>query len=138
MPTSSSSGVLALFHSRNKLLCRFEAYSYVFTAQTTGLWKTACDSLAQTRETAQIIIYGSRILEGSATCNLCVRDFEIRPVYTTKISGFQKRFPDFRWDFRIAQALAGISDYKQKFREISGKILRDFWISGKFLIACDF
>ena len=25
-------------------------YSYVFTAQTTGLWKTACDSLAQTRE----------------------------------------------------------------------------------------
>ena len=28
----------------------FEAYSYVFTAQTTGLWKTACDSLAQTRE----------------------------------------------------------------------------------------
>ena len=28
----------------------FEAYKYVFTAQTTGLWKTACDSLAQTRE----------------------------------------------------------------------------------------
>ena len=27
----------------------FEAYSYVFTAQTTGLWKTACDSLAQMR-----------------------------------------------------------------------------------------
>ena len=60
MPTSSSSGVLALFSPRNKLLCWFEAYSYVFTAQTTGLWKTACDSLAQTRETAQI--YGSRIL----------------------------------------------------------------------------
>ena len=60
MPTSSSSGVLALFSARNKLLCWFEAYSYVFTAQTTGLWKTACDSLAQTRETAQI--YGSRIL----------------------------------------------------------------------------
>ena len=60
MPTSSSSGVLALFSPRNKLLCWFEAYSYVFTAQTTGLWKTACDSLAQTRETAQI--YGSRKL----------------------------------------------------------------------------
>ena len=60
MPTSSSSGILALFSPRNKLLCWFEAYSYVFTAQTTGLWKTACDSLAQTRETAQI--YGSRIL----------------------------------------------------------------------------
>ena len=58
--TSSSSGVLALFPPRNKLLCWFEAYSYVFTAQTTGLWKTACVSLAQTRETAQI--YGSRIL----------------------------------------------------------------------------
>ena len=42
------------FPPRNKLLCWFEAYSYVFTAQTTGLWKTACDSLAQTRETAQI------------------------------------------------------------------------------------
>ena len=50
MPTSSSSGVLALFPPRNKLLCWFEAYSYVFTAQTTGLWKTACDSLAQTRD----------------------------------------------------------------------------------------
>ena len=60
MPTSSSSGVLALFPPRNKRLCWFEAYSYVFTAQTTCLWKTACDSLAQTRETAQI--YGSRIL----------------------------------------------------------------------------
>ena len=60
MPTSSSSDVLALFPPRNKLLCWFEAYSYIFTAQTTDLWKTACDSLAQTRETAQI--YGSRIL----------------------------------------------------------------------------
>ena len=60
MPTSSSSGILALFSPRNKLLYWFEAYSYVFTAQTTGLWKRACDSLAQTRETAQI--YGSRIL----------------------------------------------------------------------------
>ena len=44
MPTSNSSGVLALFSPRNKLLCWFGAYSYVFTAQTTGLWKTACDS----------------------------------------------------------------------------------------------
>ena len=41
-------------------------YRYVFTAQTkglwktVGLWKTACDLLALTRETAQI--YGSRIL----------------------------------------------------------------------------
>ena len=58
--TSSSSGVLEVFPPRNKLLCWFEAYSYVLTAQTRGLWKTACDSLAQTRETAQI--YGSRIL----------------------------------------------------------------------------
>ena len=31
------------FSPRNKLLCWFEAYSYVFTAQTMGLWKTACD-----------------------------------------------------------------------------------------------
>ena len=60
MLTSSSSGVLELFFRRNKLLCWREAYSYVLTAQTTGPWKTACDSLAQTRETAQI--YGSRIL----------------------------------------------------------------------------
>ena len=44
----------AFFPPRNKLLCWFEAYSYVFTAQTTALWKTACDSLAQTCETAQI------------------------------------------------------------------------------------
>ena len=58
--TSSSSGVLEVFPPRNKLLCWFEAYSYVLTAQTRGLWKTACDSLAQTRETAHI--YGSRIL----------------------------------------------------------------------------
>ena len=36
MATSSSSGVLALFPPRNKLLCWFEAYSYVFTAQTTA------------------------------------------------------------------------------------------------------
>ena len=40
-------------------LTRFHC-SYVLTAQTMGQWKTACDSLAQTRETAQI--YGSRIL----------------------------------------------------------------------------
>ena len=63
--TSSSSGILTIFPPRNKLLCWFEAYSYVFTAKTTGLWKTACDSLAQTRETAQI--YGSRILIGPPT-----------------------------------------------------------------------
>ena len=126
MPTSSSSGVLALFHPRNKLLCRFEAYSYVFTAQTTGLWKTACDSLAQTRETAQIIIYGSRILEGSATCNLCVRDFEIRPV--------QRRFQDFKRDFQISAGISGLHKhllgflitsknfviFPAKFCEISG------------------
>ena len=60
MLTSSSSGVLELFPPRNKLLCQREAYSYVLTAQTTGPWKTACDLLAQTSETAQI--YGSRIL----------------------------------------------------------------------------
>ena len=60
LPRAAPSSVLALFSPRNKLLCWFEAYSYVFTAQTTGLWKTACDSLAHTRETAQI--YGSRIL----------------------------------------------------------------------------
>ena len=76
-------------------------------------------------------IYAIDYTEGSATCNSCVRDFEIRRVYTKKISGFQKRFPDFRWDFRISQALAGISDYRQK-------ISRDFWISVKILIACDF
>ena len=51
---------LTTFRPRNKLLCYFEAYSYVFTAQTTGLWKRACDSLAQTHEMEQI--YGSRIL----------------------------------------------------------------------------
>ena len=28
----------------------FEACSYIFTAHTTGLWKTACDSLAQTHK----------------------------------------------------------------------------------------
>ena len=52
---------LTTFRPRNKLLRYFEAYSYVFTAQTTGLWKRACDSLAQTHETEQIY-YGSRIL----------------------------------------------------------------------------
>ena len=60
LPRAAPASYIALFSARNKLLCWFEAYSYVFTAQTTGLWKTACDSLAQTRETAQI--YGSRIL----------------------------------------------------------------------------
>ena len=60
LPRAAPASYIAIFPQRNKLLCWFEAYSYVFTAQTTGLWKTACDSLAQTRETAQI--YGSRIL----------------------------------------------------------------------------
>ena len=45
--TSSSSGVLALFFSHEiSFYASFEAYSYVFTAQTTSLWKTACDPLA--------------------------------------------------------------------------------------------
>ena len=49
--TSSSSGVLALFFFHEiSFYASFEAYSYVFTAQTTDLWKTARDSLAQTRE----------------------------------------------------------------------------------------
>ena len=50
--TSSNSGVLALFIFFHEIsfYASFEAYSYVFTLQTTGLWKTACDSLAQTRE----------------------------------------------------------------------------------------
>ena len=49
--------------------------------------------------------------DGSTTCSSCARDFEMRarfrnPTSTTKISGFQKRFPlefhDFTstcWDF---------------------------------------
>ena len=48
--------VSSAFSPRNKLLCWFKAYSYVFTAQTTG----AVENSAQTRETAQI--YGLRIL----------------------------------------------------------------------------
>ena len=48
--------VSSAFSPRNKLLCWFETYSYVFTAQTTG----AVENSAQTHETAQI--YGSRIL----------------------------------------------------------------------------
>ena len=49
--TSSSSGILALFFLHEiSFYASFEAYSYVFTAQTTGLWKIACDSLAQTRK----------------------------------------------------------------------------------------
>ena len=49
--TSSSSSVVALFFFNEiSFYASFEAYSYVSTAQTTGLWKTACDSLAQTRE----------------------------------------------------------------------------------------
>ena len=48
--TSSSSGVLSLFSHDISFYASFEAYNYVFTAQTTGLWKTACDSSAQTGE----------------------------------------------------------------------------------------
>ena len=40
----------AVFSHKISFYASFEAYSYVFTAQTMGLWKTACDSLAQTRE----------------------------------------------------------------------------------------
>ena len=40
----------AVFFHEISFYASFEAYSYVFTAQTTGLWKTACDLLAQTRE----------------------------------------------------------------------------------------
>ena len=36
MPTSNSSGVLALFSPQNKLLCWFEAYSYVFHCTDNG------------------------------------------------------------------------------------------------------
>ena len=55
MPALSSSCILGLPPPpRNKLLC------YIFTAQTMCLWKTTCDSLAQSRKTTQI--YGSRIL----------------------------------------------------------------------------
>ena len=38
----------------------FKAYSYVFTAQTTGLWKTPCDLLAQTRERTVLMILASK------------------------------------------------------------------------------
>ena len=34
------SGILVYINT----ILKFEAYSSVFTAQTTGLWKTACDS----------------------------------------------------------------------------------------------
>ena len=39
-----------VFFQEISFYASFEAYSYIFTAQTTGLWKIACDSLAQTRE----------------------------------------------------------------------------------------
>ena len=78
-------GVVALFPPRNKLICWFEAYSYVFTAQTTGLWTTACDSLAQTRETAQISVADPGFLKGggarSAPQNLAPPTFYILMVY---------------------------------------------------------
>ena len=61
MLTLSSSGVLKLFpHEISFYAIVKPIATYVLTAQTTGPWKTACDSLVQTRETAQI--YGSRIL----------------------------------------------------------------------------
>ena len=37
-----------------------------------------------------------------------------------EISKSDEYHEDFRWDFRISQALAGISDYRQTFRAISG------------------
>ena len=54
MPTLSSSGILGLFPHE------ISFYATFFTAQTMCLWKTTCDSLAQSRKTTQI--YGSRIL----------------------------------------------------------------------------
>ena len=50
----------SLFPHKISFYASVKPISYVFTAQTMGLWKTACDPLAQTRETAWI--YGSRIL----------------------------------------------------------------------------
>ena len=50
LPTSSSSGVLVFFFHEISFNATFEDYSYIFTAQTTRLWKTVCGSLAQTRE----------------------------------------------------------------------------------------
>ena len=65
MLTSSSSGVLELFFHGISFHASVKPIATFLTAQTTGPWKTACDSLApsmlaQTSETAQI--YGSRIL----------------------------------------------------------------------------
>ena len=48
MPTSSSSGNLALFPHEIRFLASFEAYSYIFTARTMGMWKTSYVSLVQT------------------------------------------------------------------------------------------
>ena len=59
MLTLSSSGILELFPHEISFYANVKPIA-TFTAQTTGPWKTACDSLAQTSETAQI--YGSRIL----------------------------------------------------------------------------
>ena len=51
------------FSHKISFYASFENYSYVFTAQTTVLWKIACDSLAQTRKPHRYIhVYGSRIL----------------------------------------------------------------------------
>ena len=70
-------------------------------------------------------MYGAT--EGSATAYEILKSDE----YNKDFRISKERFPDFRWDFRIAQALAGISDYRHKFREISG-------FPSKILIACDF
>ena len=48
-PRAAPASYRCFFYEIN-FYATFEDYSYVFTAQTTGLWKTACDSLAQTRE----------------------------------------------------------------------------------------
>ena len=57
--SSAKGGSLGIFFQRGGSSAPKEPLLYP-PLQTTGLWKTACDSLAQTRETAQI--YGSRIL----------------------------------------------------------------------------
>ena len=59
-------------------------------------------------------IYGQRRSRGP---QLVVRAYEI--FKSDKYNEDFRISRDFRWDFRIAQALAGISDYRQK-------ISRDF------------
>ena len=48
--TAPASYIALFFFHEISFYASFEAYSYVFTAQTTDLWKTGCDLLAQTRE----------------------------------------------------------------------------------------